>query len=221
MYKIETHLHVAEVSPCGKLPAAEMMRLYAEAGYNTIFVSDHYKRVYFERLGDIPWEEKTKAFLSGYAKAKRAGKKHGITVLPAVEFSFDGMPNHYLAYGISKKFLDTYPELYQKSIEEFYQIAKKHNLLIIQAHPYRDTSNYPTLDYVDGIEIYNSNPRHNDNSEKTEKLCENRSLYITAGSDAHRIEDVGGAGLLSETPIHTAKDFITLVKSGTAQIYRK
>lgn len=221
MYKIETHLHVAEVSSCGKLPAAEMIRLYAEAGYHAVFVSDHYKKIYFDRLGDIPWEEKTKTFLSGYAKAKRAGRKYGVTVLPATEFSFEGMPNHYLAYGVTKKFLDMYPELYLKSIAEFYEIAKKHRLFIIQAHPHRDTSNYPTLDYVDGIEIYNSNPRHNDHSEKTALLCNDRPLYITAGSDAHRIEDVGGAGLLSETPVHTVKDFVTLVKSGTAQIYRK
>lgn len=220
MYKIETHLHVSEVSPCGKLTAAEMMKLYSEAGYSTVFVSDHFKKVYFDRLGDIPWKEKTKCFLSGYQKAKRAGKKYGITVLPAAELAFEGIPNHYLVYGITKKFLDAYPNLYEKSVAEFYEIAKRHGLTVIQAHPYRDNSNYPTPEYVDGIEIYNSNPRHNDNSEKTEKLCEGRNLLITAGSDAHRVEDVGKAGLLSETPINTVEEFILLLKNGSAQIIR-
>ena len=75
MYKIETHLHVSEVSPCAKLTAAEMIKFYHEADYSTVFVSDHYKKVYFDKLCELPWEEKTERFLSGYRKAK-----HQITI---------------------------------------------------------------------------------------------------------------------------------------------
>lgn len=220
MYKIETHLHVSEVSPCAKLTAEEMMRLYSEAGYNTVFISDHYKKVYFDKLGELPWEEKTKLFLSGYTKAKEVGEKYGVTVLPAAELAFVGTPNHYLVYGITKEFLDNYPNLSEKSVEEFYEIAKENKLLVIQAHPYREPNNFPTLDYVDGVEIYNSNPRHEDHCDKAETLCKGKNLYVTAGSDAHRVEDVGKAGMLSETPINTVEEFISLIKSGTAQIFR-
>lgn len=221
MFKIETHLHVAEVSPCGKLPAAEMVRLYAEAGYHTVFVTDHYKKAYFDRLGVLSWKEKLKAFWSGYEAAQKAGQLYGVTVLPAAEISFVGLPNDYLIYGVTYDFLESHPELYQYSLEDFYKLAQEHQFLVIQAHPHRDDHDYPTLDFIDGVEIFNSNPRHADNSDKTADLCKVKDLYITAGSDAHRLEDVGGAGLLSETPIHTVEDFITLVKSGNAIIYRR
>lgn len=220
MYKIETHLHVSEVSPCAKLTAAEMIKLYHEAGYSTVFVSDHYKKVYFDKLGELPWEEKTERFLSGYRKAKEAGDACGITVLQAAELAFVDTPNHYLIYGISKEFLNKYPNLSEKSVEEFYEIAKENNLLVIQAHPYREPNNFPTLHCVDGVEIYNSNPRHDDHCDKAEQLCEGKALYITGGSDAHRVEDVGKAGILSETPIHTVEEFISLIKSGKAQIFK-
>ena len=55
MYKTETHLHTAEVSPCGKVGAGEMIKLYAESGYSTVFVSDHLKKKTLEAMGDIPW----------------------------------------------------------------------------------------------------------------------------------------------------------------------
>ena len=56
-YKTEPHIHVAEVSPCARLSAREMIRLYADAGYHTVFVSDHLHRNCFARFGDAPWHE--------------------------------------------------------------------------------------------------------------------------------------------------------------------
>lgn len=218
MYKIETHLHTAEVSRCSKLRADEMIRRYHEAGYSTVFVSDHFQPNSIDVLGDIPWEEKMAIFLSGYYKAKFEGDKLGVNVLPAVEFTFS---NHYLAYGITKKFLDSYPDIHKKTAAEFSKIAKENGIFVIQAHPYRDGKHRPTPELVDGIEIYNSNPRHEDHSELSEKLAKEHNLYVTAGSDAHRVEDIAGSGLISEWEIKTVDDFIALVKSGKAKIIKK
>ena len=54
MFKTETHLHTSEVSRCGQVSAAEMIELYKEAGYSTVFVSDHFKPHTFKQFGDIP-----------------------------------------------------------------------------------------------------------------------------------------------------------------------
>ncbi len=40
MFKTETHLHVSEVSPCGKVKAIDMVKLYHKAGCKTLFVSE-------------------------------------------------------------------------------------------------------------------------------------------------------------------------------------
>ena len=221
MFLTETHMHTSEISHCGHIRADEMVRLYKEAGYNTVCVTDHFMYNFFIRLGDIPWEEKTAIFLSGYYKAKKTGDDLGVNVILAPEFHFMGSPNDFVVYGITKAFLDAHPELPDMTIEEFYPLAKENGLFIVQAHPYRDDVCYPTPDYVDGVEVYNSNPRHFDYSEKTAELAEKYALYITAGSDAHQMCDIGLAGLISDEEIKNSEELVELIKSGKARIYRK
>ena len=106
MFKTETHLHVSEVSPCAKISAYEMIKLYSEAGYHTVFVSDHLKKKFYDKLEDMPWEEKTENFLSGYEAAKKAGEEFGGNVLLSAEILLSNSPNHYLLYGIDRDFLN-------------------------------------------------------------------------------------------------------------------
>ena len=221
MFLTETHMHTSEISHCGHIRADEMVRLYKEAGYNTVCVTDHFMYNFFIRLGDIPWEEKTAIFLSGYYKAKKTGDDLGVNVILAPEFHLKDSPNDFVVYGITKAFLDAHPELPDMTIEEFYPLAKANGLFIIQAHPYRDDVCYPTPDYVDGVEVYNSNPRHLDYSEKTAELAKKHALYVTAGSDAHQMCDIGLAGLISDEEIKTGEQLVELIKSGKARIYRK
>lgn len=225
MYKTETHLHVSEISRCAKLNAEQMMQHYAEAGYHTVFVSDHYYAEFFEECEKESWEEKVHCFFLGYRNAVQAGKKLGITVLPSVELCFRDAPNHYLVYGDIERFLAKYPRLWEVSIEEFVPMARCEEMLVIQAHPHRDGHCYPTPEYVDGFETYNSNPRHEDYSEQSERVRLEREAsgavcYGIGGSDAHRPEDVGGSGILSAEPVETVEDFLRLVKNGGYEIIK-
>jgi len=220
MYKTETHLHTSEVSTCAKLSAGEMIALYKNAGYHTVFVADHCKKGFFEKLGDLPWEEKTARFFSGYEAAKAAGTALGVTVLPSTELAFPESINHYLVYGITKEFMNEHPDFLDNGIEGFYPLAKKCGFLVIQAHPFRDGKCFPTPEFIDGAEIYNSNPRHSDFSEKSEALAEAHGLLVSSGSDAHRTEDVGLAGIETEFPIESIADFIAAVRSGDIKIIR-
>lgn len=221
MFLIETHLHTSEVSACGHVRAAEMIRRYKEAGYSTVCVTDHCMLSVFNNLGDIPWEEKTAIYLSGFYRAKKAGEDLGVNVILAPEFHFLNSPNDYVVYGVDKAFLDAHPELPDMTIEEFYPLAKENGLFVVQAHPHRDGVCYPTPDYTDGVEVYNSNPRHDDYSEKTAAIAEKYSLPVTAGSDAHQLCDIGLAGLVSDYEIKTSSQLVELIKSGRARIYRK
>lgn len=221
MFKTETHLHTAEVSRCGKKRAHEMIRAYKEAGYSTVFVSDHFQKNTLDTLGDIPWEEKISIFLGGYYHAKYEGDLLGITVLPAMEICFVDAPNHYLVYGITKNILSDYPELHTYGIARFAAIAKAHGLFLVQAHPHRDGCCYPTPQYVDGIEVYNSNPRHEDESERSEQMAREHGLSMIGGSDAHRDEDIALSGIETEERIETAEQFVRLVKMGNCKVIRK
>ena len=221
MYKIETHLHSSEVSPCGHIRSDGMIRAYHRAGYHTVIVTDHFHRGTIDSLGDIPWEKKTTIFLTGYYRAREEGRKLGMNVLLGAEIEFVGEPNHYLAYGISKEFMDAYPNLHRMNIQEFSKIAQENGILLIQAHPFRDNKCYPTPEYVDGIEVYNGNPRHNDFDQEAKKIALEYNLYMTSGSDAHQMEDIGVAGMMSEHEIKTMEEFMELIKSGQGSMIKE
>lgn len=218
MYKTETHLHTTEVSSCGKLRARQIVDLYLEKGYKTIFVSDHFDNWYFDQLGDMSWEDKLTVFFSGFKKAEAYGKTLGMNVLMSLEIDFEGNPNHYLVYGTDKEFFLKYPDICNWSIEKFYKIAKENNVFVVQAHPYRDNVCYPTPEFVDAIEVCNTNPRHNDFYEESYELAKENNLCMTGGSDCHRVEDLGLGGIATEEEIKTTEDYIKAVKSGKAVI---
>lgn len=211
MFKTETHIHTSEVSACSRKRAKEMIRLYKEAGYSTVFISDHFQTNSLDVLGDIPWSEKMAIFLSGYYKAKYEGDLLGINVLPAAEMRFADSKNHYLTYGITKEFLDAHPYLHNMSAAEFLPIARAAGIFVVHAHPFRDGAESAAPELVDAIEIYNSNPRHEDHSELSLALAEKYNLPVTAGSDAHRGEDIALSGIETEEEIKTVSDFIRLV----------
>ena len=50
MFKTETHLHTWPVSNCSRIEPREMIRRYKDAGYDTVFVSDHYAKYHFDKF---------------------------------------------------------------------------------------------------------------------------------------------------------------------------
>ena len=216
MFKTEAHIHTSEVSKCGQVAAADMASAYAEAGYDTIFITDHIN-VVMRSWVDMTWEEKMEKHMSGYEAAREAGEKLGLRVLYGAEIAFatgEGHSNDYLVYGIDRDFLIGLERYYGGRIEDFYPYAKKHGALVIQAHPFRDGFCTPKADFVDGLEVCNAHPRHNNNNDKALALAKERGLLMTAGSDAHQYEDVAGAAVLSEKRIETVEDYIELIRSG-------
>ena len=79
--KIDLHVHSCEISPCGKVPAREMMRMYKENGYDLVVLTDHL----FPGLNTLPqdgsYAEKAEKWLEGYRTAKDEGDKIGLKVL--------------------------------------------------------------------------------------------------------------------------------------------
>lgn len=217
MFKTETHMHTKEGSSCGMLTAEEIVREYYNAGFKTLFISNHFGTQFFTPWGEMTWGETVERFMLGYRKAKAEGEKLGMNILFSAEIEFDDLKNqHYLVYGIDEDFLREYPYLMRMSLEDFSQIAKERGVLLIQAHPYRDDNLFVTPELVDGFEVRNPNPRHEAHDEHAEETAAKYGLYRTAGSDAHRTGDVARTAMVSEAEIKTVEDYIALVKSGKA-----
>ena len=49
--KIEMHVHISEGSSCAKAEAQEIVKAYGEAGYDAIFITNHFDPRLLHELG--------------------------------------------------------------------------------------------------------------------------------------------------------------------------
>ncbi|MDO4267170.1 MAG: hypothetical protein Q4C73_01760 [Eubacteriales bacterium] len=136
-YKLDMHIHTSETSSCGQIAGAEVARLYREAGYQGIMITDHYHKEYFEGLGDMKPDEKIERFLTGYRAARAEGERIGLDVLLGIEFRNRETDNDFLITGITEQFLHAYPDTYMLPLEQAIDLFHRHHMLVIQAHPVR------------------------------------------------------------------------------------
>ena len=204
---IDTHVHTSEVSSCGKVPACEVVKLYADKKYNALIITDHYYRDYFESLGSISWKEKIDIYLTGFRKAKSKGGKLGLEILLGIELRFDQGPNDYLVYGMDENFLYNNPELYKMTPSEFYRFKKDKGLAVYQAHPFRANMTAEKPENLDGIEVLNGNPRHNSFNKSAYAYASVNKLRMLSGSDFHQPQDLALGGLIIDELPLTSREF--------------
>lgn len=220
MFKCDPHVHTDESSICGKIPAREITRLYKQAGFDTIFITDH---VDWRRLDENPeksFEEYVAQSTLGYKEAKDEGDKIGLTVLWATEIMLRESFNHYLVYGITVDDVKKRSDLFELSAKEFYDYMKSCGGYVVQAHPFRDEKCVPYPTCCDAFEVYNSHPRHRNHNEEALQSAIEYNKPQTAGSDSHQYPDVGLSGVLTEEKINTPTDYIQAVKEGRLEIIR-
>ncbi len=219
--RFETHFHTQETSPCGKVPAAEGVRLYQELGYQGLVVTDHYFKGYFEeRLPDVSWAEQLDYYLAGYEAARQAGASLGVQVFLGMEIRFLENSNDYLVYGISCELLLAYPRLYEMSLASFRPFAREHGLLLYQAHPFRNGMTVMLPQNLYGMEVYNGHPRHDARNPIALEWAETFALKQLAGSDFHQVPDKGLGGVDFVTEIKSYQDYVTALREGHYELYR-
>lgn len=212
MFKTEAHIHTYPVSSCAKLTPVEQVRLFKEAGYDTIIISDHFSPHHFKKLGeDKTFAEKVDMLCDSYLEAKAEGDRIGLTVLFSVELSFH--KNHYLLYGVTREFLKLREDIFDIEIEELYEHLKAHGITIIQAHAHRDGKCTPQPDYVDGFEI-NFNLRKENHNELTVRVAQEHGKPLAIGSDVHSPYAVGVSATLSEEKIESIEQYLDLMFAG-------
>jgi predicted metal-dependent phosphoesterase TrpH len=212
MYLFDTHVHTQETSSCGKVKAQEGVNLYKKAGYSGIVITDHYYKQYFDNLPYNNWNDKIHRYLTGYLSAVEEGKQIGLNVFLGMEIRFADSPYDYLVYGIDEKFLMDNPELYKLGLEGFRQYVEDKDILIFQAHPYRPglTAADPSL--LDGVEVFNGNPRHNSRNDLALAFAKSNNLLMLSGSDFHQVEDLARGGIEVSEEIDDAKGLLEVIK---------
>lgn len=216
MYKIETHLHTKYCSHCGRLDAGEIVRAYRDAGYHGLVVTDHYNRKTFGMLGaslDAPGD-KLRPFLEGYARVREEGEKLGLRVYRGAEIRFDECENDYLLFGFPDALLAEPGKVFPMGIAAFAPVARAMGTVIVQAHPYRHDCTPAIACYLDGVEIFNGNPRHENHNDRAEEYARAFHLLSLSGSDCHQPEDIAGGGIVSKRLPENDGELAKLIRSG-------
>lgn len=219
MFKYDVHVHTSETSSCGKVPAVQVVRMYKDAGYKGIIITDHFFNEFFDSLGSISWEAKIDSFLCGYKSAKSEGDKVGLTVILGMEMRFNNSPNDYLVYGADETLLKNNPEIYKFGLEKFKTFAKDNGLLVYQAHPYRQ-NNVASAELLDGVEVYNGNLRHNSHNDSALEFAIDNNLKMLSGSDFHQVEDLARGGIILEQKAHNMDELLDVLKSQAYELIK-
>ena len=93
------------------------------------------------------------------------------------------------------------------TIKQFKKLAEKNQLTVIQAHPFRIDSNITNPRYIDGIEIYNGNRRHDSSNNIAEMWAKKHGFITTSGSDFHEYEDLARGGVYLDRFVSDVKEF--------------
>lgn len=219
-YLYETHLHTSQTSACAKCSGEEMALAAKKYGYTGIFVTDHNWGGNTRVDSKLPWKQWVDAYCAGYLSAAGAGEKLGLDVFFGMEAGYSG--TEFLLYGIDGKWLKEHPEIKTADVETLYRKIKETGGMMIHAHPFREEYYIPKIrlypEHVDGVEGVNathSNPAstgHNDPEYDVKALAyaKEHSLPLTAGSDIHSVNFLGG-GMAFKRRLASVKDFIQAV----------
>lgn len=210
-YKTELHLHTSPASGCSEIPPEVAVKNYAELGYHSVVVCNHfYPGMRFRENK----QQCLDAYLADYDAAVEAGKKYGVHVILGCEIRFTENFNDYLLFGIDKEFLNAAYDCLDMGIEAFSKQFRGDGRLLIQAHPFRNGMTEVAPEYLDGIESFNLHPNHNSRVAMASKYAKEHRLIETAGTDYHHPGHEGMTALLTETEIETSRDIVGVLRSG-------
>lgn len=217
MYKYELHLHTSECDLVAQSSGAECVRLYHEAGYDGMVVTNHYFATFFDWFADelqgADHRRIIDRLLRGYCNAREEGEKRGFTVLVGAEVRFADSANDYLIYGADEDFFYNAPLLHRLSgVEELISLLPE-NVLVVQAHPFRDGMTVRDHSCLFGIEGYNGN-NEPFRDEMAKVFARHYGKPMTSGSDYHDPAHLAKGGIITEHKISSPSELSRLLKSG-------
>ena len=217
MFKYELHSHTSECDKCSGVSGAEYVKLYSEAGYSGMVITDHYFSLFYKWFSDeISKSDHQKTidrYLKGYFSAKNEAAKSDFTVLCGAEVRLDGFINDYLVYGLEEKDFYNLPLLNRlKSLDELLEVLPDY-AVVVQAHPFRDKMTVTDPTPIFGIEVYNGGTDDFRN-QMARIYAEHYGKVMTSGSDVHSVEAAARGGIVTERKIITARDLTDVLKCG-------
>lgn len=208
IYKTELHCHTAEMSRCASQTAAQTAEKYIAAGYTTLVVTNHFKT---SNIRSDEWRDWVAMFFDAADLVRKAAGDR-LYVLDGAEVELDGGANEYLLYGASRETFCDIPDMLRLSNRELFAEAKKHGMLMVQAHPFRFGMEISDPGYLRGIEVFNGEAGEDSHNFAAMAWLKHfqtkKDLFPTSGSDCHWVDQQPNGGILTEKPIKSNDDLI-------------
>ena len=216
-FKTELHAHTSEVSPCGHVTAPEVANRFIAQGYTSLVITTHYCDYVIDPLKGT-WREKMDYYLHPYhLMREHAGDR--LNIILGCELRFEGSINDYLIYGITEDFLRENPELHKMSLRSFSELAHENEMLVVQAHPFRNGMVVVNPEYLDGMETFNGTPTYDGRNLIADAWAKRYNLLRTSGSDFHNPDQYGTGGIITNAAIRTGEELIAVLKSGNYTLH--
>ncbi len=183
-YKLETHCHSNPASGCSEFKAEEVVRRYKAQNFSGIVLTNHFYACDKFRQNR---KEYLEMWLDDYHKAAEEGKKTGFKVYLGMEIRFVLQNNNdFLVYGIDENDVVKAMDYFESDMETFYKNFKNEKNVILQAHPKRDGCTPENAEFLDGYEVFNMHPKHNQRLPEAKLLLDRKKgLLVCGGTDFH------------------------------------
>ena len=221
MFRYETHLHTSPVSKCGSYSVRENLEFYKSAGYDGVFLTNHFIDANIGCDRTLPYDEQIEFYFTDIEEGERIKDEIGIKFFWGIETSYLG--TDFLVYGLSKEWYLSHPEIMDISRKEMLSMMAADGALIVQAHPFREASYIDHVRlfpyHVHAVEVDNCGNKDFQN-DMALYYAKTYGLSLSAGSDNHIAGDISRlAGVEFDTPIADIEDFIGRMKRGEAHIF--
>ena len=142
---------------------------------------------------------------------------YGISMLE--KYRDVGKAKPYLIFGLTEEFLTSHPDLHLMTLKSFSALARENGLLVVQAHPFRNGMRVMPPEYLDGIETFNGHRGHDSRNPIADAWAKRYGLIETSGTDFHHPTQSGVAGILTDQPITSMNELVSVLKSGNYTLH--
>ncbi len=188
--KIDLHVHT-RYSSCSNLVIEAVLKQAKFVGLDGVAITDHNT-------------------MEGYRKIKKINKE--LLIIPGIEVK--AKSGDVIGLFVQEEIPKGLP------IEETADRIKEQGGLVIVPHPF-DTTRYGVgkdMDLIkpDAVEIFNSRVMFQHHNKKAVKYAKEHNIVGVAGSDAHFLEEIGNAGIITK-----GDDIFRCIKKGNLKIFGK
>ncbi len=193
--RIDLHIHTRPKSPCSAIDPSALLEAAARAGLDAICLTEHQNRWSPDEVNEV-------------ARGK------GIRVFQGNEITTN--QGDILVFGYDQDLRGVVP------IQDLRKEVETAGGLMIAAHPFRGFLLFgitqlqldveqgckrTVFQHVDGLEILNCKVTDPEN-DMARRVAERLGLLAVAGSDAHRLDEVGRYVTVFEREIRTERELI-------------